>query len=100
MDMNNPKNQGKEDQENINTDNLNPSEEIHIAPSTINNENEDDDADMENDTEEIGMEWDDDRDEMEEYGSSTEKYGGYNGWSDDAIDDAFEGDPMNTWNVD
>lgn len=36
----------------------------------------------------------------DDYGSSYEKYGGYNGWSDDAIDDAFEGDPMNTWNVD
>ena len=34
------------------------------------------------------------------YESSYKKYGGYNGWSDDAIDDAFEGDPMNTWNVD
>ena len=34
------------------------------------------------------------------YGGSGEKYGWYNGWSDDAIDDAFEGDPMNTWNVD
>lgn len=34
------------------------------------------------------------------YGSSGEKYGWYNGFSDDAIDDAFEGDPMNTWNVD
>lgn len=34
------------------------------------------------------------------YGSSTEKYGGYNGFSDDVIDDAFEGDPENTWNVD
>lgn len=34
------------------------------------------------------------------YGSSYEKYGGYNGWSDDVIDDAFEGDPENTWNVD
>lgn len=28
------------------------------------------------------------------------KYNGYNGWSDDVIDDAFEGDPENTWNVD
>ncbi len=36
----------------------------------------------------------------DDYGSSSEKYGGYNGYSDDAIDDAFEGDPMNTWNVD
>lgn len=34
------------------------------------------------------------------YGSSYEKYGGYNGYDDDTIDDAFEGDPMNTWNVD
>ncbi len=36
----------------------------------------------------------------DDYASSGEKYGWYNGWSDDAIDDAFEGDPMNTWNVD
>jgi hypothetical protein len=44
---------------------------------------------------------DDDFDYPEEdYGSSGEKYGWYNGFSDDAIDDAFEGDPMNTWNVD
>jgi len=42
----------------------------------------------------------DNYDDSEGYGSSYEKYGGYNGWSDDAIDDAFEGDPMNTWNVD
>ncbi|MEY4570822.1 MAG: hypothetical protein RLZ10_15 [Bacteroidota bacterium] len=38
--------------------------------------------------------------DYDDYGGSYEKYGGYNGWSDDAIDDAFEGDPMNTWNVD
>jgi hypothetical protein len=38
--------------------------------------------------------------DYESYGSSHEKYGGYNGYSDDAIDDAFEGDPENTWNVD
>jgi len=36
----------------------------------------------------------------DDYGTSYEKYGGYNGWSDDVIDDAFEGDPENTWNVD
>jgi hypothetical protein len=35
-----------------------------------------------------------------DYGNSGEKYGWYNGWSDDVIDDAFEGDPENTWNVD
>jgi len=34
------------------------------------------------------------------YGQSGEKYDWYNGWSDDAIDDAFDGDPENTWNVD
>jgi len=28
------------------------------------------------------------------------EYGGYNDWSDQTIDDAFEGDPENTWNVD
>jgi tetratricopeptide (TPR) repeat protein len=28
-----------------------------------------------------------------------DKYGGYNGFDDDSIDNAFEGDPMNTWNV-
>ncbi len=33
-------------------------------------------------------------------GSSYENYNGYNGWSDDVIDSAFEGDPENTWNVD
>lgn len=38
--------------------------------------------------------WDDD------YGRSGEKYGWYNGWSDDVIDDAFDGDPEATWNVD
>lgn len=31
--------------------------------------------------------------------SKYEKYGGYDGFSDDTIDDAFEGDPSNTWNV-
>lgn len=32
--------------------------------------------------------------------SNYEKYGGYNGYNDDTIDNAFEGDPENTWNVD
>ena len=36
----------------------------------------------------------------DDYGSSKKKYGGYNGYSDDVIDDAFEGDPTATWNVD
>lgn len=35
-----------------------------------------------------------------EDGHGYEKYGGYNGYDDDTIDNAFEGDPMNTWNVD
>lgn len=42
----------------------------------------------------------DNYDPSDEYGTSYEKYGGYNGYSDDVIDDAFEGDPSNTWNVD
>jgi hypothetical protein len=33
-------------------------------------------------------------------GMSYEKYGGYNDWSDEVIDDAFDGDPEMTWNVD
>lgn len=44
--------------------------------------------------------YDQDEYDNDDYGSSYEKYGGYNGWSDDVIDDAFEGDPENTWNVD
>ena len=28
------------------------------------------------------------------------RYGGYNGYDDDTIDDAFEGDPSLTWNID
>ena len=44
--------------------------------------------------------WDNDSDCDDHYGSSGEKFGWYNGFSDDAIDDAFEGDPDATWNVD
>lgn len=36
----------------------------------------------------------------DDYGTSGEKYGYYNGYSDDVIDDAFEGCPEATWNVD
>lgn len=43
---------------------------------------------------------DDGNDRDDHYGSSGEKYEWYNGFSDDAIDDAFEGDPEATWNVD
>ena len=41
-----------------------------------------------------------DREDRMPYISQYEKYNGYNGWSDSIIDDAFEGDPENTWNVD
>ena len=36
----------------------------------------------------------------EDYGRSTSMYGGYQGYSDDDIRDAFEGDPSLIWNVD
>ena len=36
----------------------------------------------------------------DKYGINDEKYGGYNGWSDDLIDDVFGGIPEATWNVD
>lgn len=39
-------------------------------------------------------------DPYENYGTSGDEYGWYNGWSDDVINDAFDGDPEATWNVD
>lgn len=44
----------------------------------------------------------DQEDEYDEtiHGSSYEKYRGYNGWSDQDIDEAFDGNPEATWNVD
>lgn len=51
---------------------------------------EDDDEDNDYDYNEIGNNLD----------SKYEKYGGYNGYDDETIDEAFEGDPSNTWNVD
>jgi hypothetical protein len=98
MEINDPKSQNNEEQQNQKPEDFNQAGEIHVNPVTIKNEKEDDEEDMDSDEED--MDWDDDADGMDDYGSSTEKYGGYNGWSDDAIDDAFEGDPMNTWNVD
>lgn len=62
-----------------------------IMKQTSKNESEEDD---DNDVDDYDNDYDD------SYGSSYEKYGGYNGYDDDTIDDAFEGDPMNTWNVD
>lgn len=47
--------------------------------------------------------WNNDRDDYnpwDDYGRSGEKYGWYNGYSDDVIDDAFDGIPEATWNVD
>lgn len=42
----------------------------------------------------------DDNNPWDDYGRSGEKYGWYNGYSDDVIDDAFDGIPEATWNVD
>lgn len=42
----------------------------------------------------------DDYNPWDDYGRSGEKYGWYNGYSDDVIDDAFDGIPEATWNVD
>lgn len=39
-------------------------------------------------------------DDSEVTSRSYEKYGGYNGYDDDTIDDAFDGYPEATWNVD
>lgn len=36
----------------------------------------------------------------DDYDNVYSKYGGYNGYDDQTIDDAFEGDPSLTWNVD
>jgi len=34
------------------------------------------------------------------YNNDNSTHNSYNGWSDDAIDEAFDGDPESTWNVD
>lgn len=39
-------------------------------------------------------------DNMECYDSSYSKYDGYNGWDDNTIDEAFDGNPELTWNID
>lgn len=38
--------------------------------------------------------------ENDDFEQHYEQYNGYNGWSDEEIDTAFEGDPEATWNVD
>ena len=68
-----------------------------------NPENEDpelNENDEQNDMEEQNECGSFDENEYDSYGKSYEKYNGYNGWSDDVIDDAFDGDPEATWNVD
>ena len=40
--------------------------------------------------------YDDDDDDGGQYS----KYGGYNGWDDNTIDEAFDGNPELTWNID
>jgi hypothetical protein len=74
--------------------NINP-QNMEDVPE--NNDQEEDDLD--DDMDDYGPDQQD-NDSSDDYGSSGEKYGWYNGFSDDAIDDAFEGDPENTWNVD
>ena len=39
-------------------------------------------------------------DHWDEDSPSYSKYGGYNGWDDNTIDEAFDGNPELTWNVD
>ena len=36
----------------------------------------------------------------DDYDDGYSKYGGYNGYDDDTIDSAFEGNPELTWNID
>jgi hypothetical protein len=77
-----------------------------VVPNSVGGNDEAEMEDVEEVEEEIDVDSfdktqdDDNYDVYDEYGNSGEKYGWYNGWSDDAIDDAFEGDPENTWNVD
>jgi len=76
-------------------ENTEPQQNEKSPVNVDQNQGNEEDEDMEDfDLGDDGNETDDD------YGSSGEKYGWYNGFSDDAIDDAFEGDPENTWNVD
>ena len=39
-------------------------------------------------------------DEYDDDKGSCSKYGGYNGWDDNTIDEAFDGNPELTWNID
>lgn len=76
----------------------NPKEENNSEFSELSNSVEEEDDEYIEDEEDFNTLNEDDN--YDNYGKSSEKYGWYNGWSDDVIDDAFEGDPENTWNVD
>lgn len=43
---------------------------------------------------------DEDDDDFDLSWLANSRYGGYNGYSDDVIDDVFDGDPEATWNID
>jgi hypothetical protein len=76
----------------------NPKEENNSEFNELSNSVEEEDDEYIEDEEDFSTL--DEDDDYDNYGKSGEKYGWYNGWSDDVIDDAFEGDPENTWNVD
>lgn len=75
------------------SDQLDDMDDVDEESDVDDEYNADDEDDMDDDDFERYDAWDD-------YGKSGEKYGWYNGYSDDVIDDAFEGDPEATWNVD
>lgn len=66
-------------------------EALFYSPNTTSTHNYTEDDYFDNDN---------DNDNDNDYNLHYEKYGGYNDYDDDTIDDAFEGNPLNTWNVD
>jgi hypothetical protein len=76
----------------------NPMEDNNIEFNEFEESIEEEEDDIIIDEDDFNIQEEDD--DYDNYGKSGEKYGWYNGWSDDVIDDAFEGDPENTWNVD
>jgi len=57
-------------------------------------------SEYQTDDEDDDLDFDDSEYDFDNSKSGYEKYGGYNGYDDGTIDNAFEGDPENTWNVD
>ena len=53
---------------------------------------------LDNEVENNNLDYDS-SDYIDGYNPSYEMYGGYNGYDDDTINDAFDGDPLNTWNI-